>query len=96
LDRAFYRAALFYAKARNAIVNNRIVVDLEKIVERLRSSIRNKIMSVGAERVKEMLVRFEEKGVLGSVPQLKLWIKDARYVFWLGLNSQAPHNRWIT
>ncbi len=76
-------------------MNNKIIAQLRSIFEKLENTIRRKIMSKGTERAKEILTKSEENGVFKWAPQLKLWIKDPKYIFWLGLNSQAPHNKWI-
>jgi hypothetical protein len=95
IDRVFYRAAIWYAKIKSKIMNNKIIAQIRSIFEELGNTIRSEIMNVGIERAKGILTKFEENGVFKWVPQLKLWIKDPRYVFWLGASSQAPHDEWI-
>jgi hypothetical protein len=96
MERVFFRAAACYAKTRSRIINNSIIADLRMIAEKLISSIRRKIVSAGKERAGEMLTEFEDNGVFKWVPQLKKWLKDAKYVFWLGLSLQPSHDIWIT
>jgi hypothetical protein len=95
IDRVFYRAAMSYAKIRNKIINNKIITQLRSVFEKLENTIRNRIMGIGIERAKVILSKFGGNGVFNWAPQLKSWLKEKNYVFWLGLNSQ-PSNIGLT
>ncbi len=86
MDRIFYRAATWYAKIRSMIMNNRIIAQLRSIAEKLKVAIKGKVMNAGLARVKEMVVKFEENGVFEWAPQVRNWMKDPKYIFWVGLS----------
>jgi hypothetical protein len=88
IDRVFYRAAMWYAKIGNKIINNKIIAQLRSVVEKLKNTIRKKIMSIGLERAKAILTKFRGNGVFNWAPQLELWLEEKNYVFWLGIDSQ--------
>jgi len=77
---------MWYAEIRRKIINMKIIAQLKSIVEKLENTIRKKIMSVGTERAKEILTEFDGNGVFNWAPQLKSWLKETKYVFWLGLD----------
>ena len=43
-----------------------------------------RIFKRGFEKALEMLEKGEGKGVFAWAPQLKHWLKDPDYIFWLG------------
>jgi hypothetical protein len=92
MDKIFYKAATRYAEIKSKITNNRMITKLKTIADRLKTTIKRKIMEAGIERVKEILSRFGENGVFRWIPQLKTWLKDPRYIIWLAINSQHPRN----
>lgn len=94
MDRIFYRATVFFARTRGRIVNNTIISHLRGIVEKLRNKVSSTILKAGLERAREILFKFTKNGVLKWAPQLKTWLADPKYLFWLGLNSQPPHSDW--
>jgi hypothetical protein len=94
MDRVFYRAATLYARMRSAIINNGIIAQLKIIAEKLKATIKRRIENAGLERRKEIITGFETTGVFKWIPQLRTWLMDAKYVFWLGLNSLFPRNNW--
>lgn len=93
IEIAFYKAAMWYARIKSKIINNKIIAQLRRIVEKLENTIKKKIMRVGRERAKGILTEFEENGVFDWAPQLRTWLRDTKYVFWLGLDSQPSSIR---
>ena len=83
LDKALYRASLWYAKHRGSIVNTLIVEKLLALVEKLKETKGMRIFKRGFEKAIEMLEKGEEE-VFSWAPQLKHWLKDPDYIFWLG------------
>ena len=88
LDKALYRASLWYAKHRGSIVNASLVEKLLGLVERLKETKGMKIFKRGFKKAVEMLRKCEEQGqeqgVFTWAPQLKEWLKEPDYIFWLG------------
>ena len=84
LDKALYRASLWYAKHRGSIVNTSLVEKLSALVERLKETKGMRIFKRGFEKAVEMLEKGEEKDVFAWAPLLKYWLKDPDYIFWLG------------
>jgi len=84
LDKALYRASLWYAKHRGSIVNAALVKKLLALVEKLKETKGMKIFKRGLKKAVEMLEKYEENGIFVWAPQLKHWLKDPDYIFWLG------------
>jgi methylase of polypeptide subunit release factors len=84
LDKALYRASLWYAKRRGSIVNTSLVEKLLGLVERLKETKGMRIFERGFKKAAEMLDKGEETGVFVWVPRLRHWLRDPDYIFWLG------------
>jgi len=85
LDKALFRASLWYAKHRGSIVNTALVEKLLAFAERLKETKGMRIFKRGFEKAVKMLEKSEEEGgVFTWAPQLKHWLKDPDYIFWLG------------
>ena len=83
LDKALYRASLWYAKYRGNIVNTPHIGKLLALVERLKETKGMKIFKRGFKKAIEMLDKSEEKGIFAWAPQMRNWLKDPDYIFWL-------------
>ena len=84
LNKALYRASRWYAKHRGSIVNAALVEKLLGLIERLKETKGVRIFKKGLKKAFEMLEKGEEKGVFVWAPQLKHWLNDPDYIFWLG------------
>ncbi len=84
LDKALYRAAMWYAK-RRCIVNEKLVEKLLGLIERLKETKGMRIFKKGFEIAAELLQKGEESGVFVWAPGLKGWLRDPDYIFWLGI-----------
>jgi hypothetical protein len=88
LDKALYRASLWYAKHRGSIVNVALAEKLSALAEKLKETKGMRIFKRGFKKAVEMLEKGEEQGqeqgVFTWAPQLKHWLKDPDYIFWLG------------
>ena len=84
LDKALFRASLWYAKYRGSIVNTSLVEKLLSLVEKLKQTKGMRIFKRGFEKAIEMLKKGEEGEVFTWAPQLKYWLRDLDYIFWLG------------
>ncbi len=85
--KGLYRAVLVYTKLRGEIVNSRIAVIVLSIVEKLSETRGLRILKVGLEEAKRMLRTYGEKGVFNWCPELRDWLENPDYVFWLGLSA---------
>jgi hypothetical protein len=54
----------------------------------LHGSIRSRITAAGKERARLLLNYNNRGGVFDWAPQVREWLHDAAYVFYLGVNSQ--------
>jgi len=84
LDRALYRAAMWYAKRGGSIVDGKLVEKLLGVIERLKETKGMRIFKRGFEKAVELLEKGEEKGVFAWAPSLRCWLKEPDYIFWLG------------
>ena len=84
LNKALVRASLWYAKHRGSIVNTSLVEKLSALIEKLKETKGMRIFKRGFKKAVEMREEGEEKGVFVWVPQLRYWLKDPDYIFWLG------------
>ena len=84
LDKALFRASLWYAKHRGSIVNTSLAEKLSALIEKLKETKGMKIFNRGFEKARELLNKYEENGVFTWASQLKHWLKDPDYIFWLG------------
>ena len=83
LDKALYRASLWYAKYRGSIVNTALVEKLMALIERLKETKGMRIFERGLKKAVELPKKSEEV-VFTWAPQLKHWLRDPDYIFWLG------------
>jgi hypothetical protein len=84
LDKALYRAAMWYVKRGGRIVNKSLLENLSALVERLKETKGMRIFKRGFEKALEILENGEERGVFAWAPRLRDWLKDPDYIFWLG------------
>lgn len=85
LERALYRASLWYAKYNDRIVSMSLLDKLSELVKKLKATAGTKIFKRGFEKAVELTEKYEKKGVFIWMPQLKNWLKDPDYIFYLGV-----------
>ena len=74
-----------YAKSGGSIVNGIMLVEtLLRLIERLKETKGMRIFERGFKNAVKMLEQGEEKGVFAWAPQLREWLRDPDYIFWLG------------
>jgi len=83
LDKALYRAAMWYAK-HHCIVNGTLVEKLLGLIAKLKETKGKRIFRRGFKKAAEMLDKGEENGVFVWASSLRYWLKDPDYIFWLG------------
>jgi hypothetical protein len=88
-EKALYRCALWISKTRGCVVNTTLVAQILAITRHFLETIRTRIAAVGMKRAETMFKIYNSHGgVFGWAPQLKEWLRDANYVFYLGVIQQ--------
>ncbi|MGA8904238.1 MAG: hypothetical protein WB661_04440 [Candidatus Bathyarchaeia archaeon] len=88
-EKALYRCALWVAKARGYIVNRGLVAQVLEIARHLLGSVRGRITAAGKERARRLLKNYSNRsGVFCWAPQVREWLHDTNYIFYLGVNLQ--------
>ena len=88
-------AARWYARGKGNILSGRLIAMLGDIIEKLVETVKDRIFRVGLAKAEEMERSYEK--VFKWAPELRKWLKDPDYIFWLGLmnfrsarRSQGP------
>ena len=84
LEKALYRASLWYTKYVGNITNKAIIEKLFPIIEKFKETRGMRIFKRGFKKAIELLERDELLGVLSWAPEYKHWLRDHDYIFWLG------------
>ena len=82
-EKALFRASLDYLKRGGQILNESLLVKLERLVEQLTETQGMRIVKRGSAKAK-MLLNGIENGLSGWMFALKQWLTDPDYIFWLG------------
>ena len=85
LDKALYRASLWYTKHLGRIVNGTLVEKLLGLVKMLEETKGMRIFKIGLNKAAKLLEKGDEAGVFVWAPSLRKWLKDPTYIFWLGM-----------
>lgn len=91
LEKCLYRAVLFYTKVKCEIVNSKLAAMVLSIVEKLKKTPRLRILKAGQEEAKRISSTCGENGVFEWCPQLKEWLREPDYIFWLGLSASRGY-----
>jgi len=87
LDRSFFRASICYAKLKGMIVSRKLLAELGSIIRELTSTLGMSIFRSGLLTARSMLAIFEEERVFNWASEVKDWLEDPNFIFWLGLNQ---------
>ena len=82
LEKALYRASLWYSRVHGGIINEMLVSKLSALMEKRKETKGARIFKRGFEKAVELLEKGE--GIFAWAPSLREWLKDPDYVFWLG------------
>jgi len=82
-ERALMRCALWVARVKGSICNMRLMVQALSVVLRLIRNRRGRIVDAGNRRAQAMLEGY--RNVFSWVPQLREWLRDPRYIAYLGI-----------
>ena len=83
-ERALFKVGLWYARVRGGIVSTHVVGLLHGVFERLRTFMGLRVYHAGELRVKELRTLFEGRNVLGWCPRFEAWLREDRYILYLG------------
>jgi hypothetical protein len=86
-EKALIRCALWVARVRGSIWNMRLMVQVLTVLLRLVRNCRSRIADAGNRRAQAMLKAYATgpNTVFRWIPQLREWLRDPRYVCYLGL-----------
>lgn len=70
-------------RGKGEILSGRLIAMLGDIIEKLRETVKVRIFRVGLAKAEDMERGYEE--VFKWAPELRKWLKDPDYVFWLGV-----------
>lgn len=84
--RALFSAAREFLRIGGKIVRLNLLKDLLRIIKDLTSSVKRRIWQRGLEAAHAMRRQFE-KGFFDWCPQIRDWLEDPDYVFYLGVSS---------
>ena len=85
--KGLYRAVLVYIRVKGEIVNSKLAAMVLSIIGKLTETRRLRILKAGQEKANRILSTYGENGVFEWCPQLKEWLKEPDYIFWLGLSA---------
>jgi hypothetical protein len=83
LDKALFKASLDYLRRGGRIVHGLLLMKLGRLMEQLTETRVQRIVKRGLARAAVLLSGIQN-GLSGWLLELKEWLKDPAYVFWLG------------
>ena len=90
-DRGLFRCALWMAKVRGQIRNAKLMVQVLRIALKLLESAGNKVLRAGRRRAMIMSQTYAKPGgVFSWVPEVRGWLNDPRYIWYLGVLELNP------
>ena len=85
-QKALFRCALWITKARGRITNAKLMTQIVEIAQLLSRSFRNAVERASHRRIAQMQEKYAKPGgAFHWAPQLADWLKDARYIWYLGI-----------
>jgi len=82
--RALLKGVIAFLRGGGRIVSSTLIEALEVIIRELRVTTRRRILRFGEVKAVEMDTQYAKRGIFKWVPQLKAWLRDQTYMFWLG------------
>jgi hypothetical protein len=82
LEKALFRASLWYSKVHNVVINEMLVSKLSVLLDKLKATAYAWIFKRGFEKAVELSSKGES--IFAWAPSLREWLEDPDYVFWLG------------
>ncbi len=85
MQRALYKACLWYVHMRGLIMSSRVVRLLQKVVEKLQTSRHSRILEIGRQKSRELDSICSSRGVFSWCPSLRTWFQEESYLLYIGL-----------
>jgi hypothetical protein len=82
LKKGLYMAARWYVRGKGEILSGRLIAMLGDIIGKLVETVKDRIFRVGLAKAEDMGRGYEK--VFKWAPELRKWLKDPDYIFWLG------------
>jgi len=90
-QKALFRCAMWLARARGQICNAKLMVQVLRVALRLIENVRSNILRIGRGRSTRMLADYSKPdGVFAWAPRVKGWLREAGYVWYLGVLGVNP------
>lgn len=77
--------------AKSPLLISAIINIIFELAEKI-NSMKAMILKTGFLKAREMLEKYEKKGVFKWIPELKSWLKDSNYIEYLGITVRS--SRW--
>jgi len=90
-ERGLFRCALWVARVRGRISNQKLMVQVVQIALKLANDLRNSILRAGRLRVGMLRDTYRRPGgVFSWAPQVSRWLSELGYVLYLGVLEVNP------
>jgi hypothetical protein len=66
-------------------MNNKVILNLKVILEKLTWTFHKEVFITGLKRSRKLLRNLEEAKVFKWASKLRGWLQNPKYIFWLGL-----------
>lgn len=87
-EKALFRCGCWVARTRGRISNDELVKQVIDIVAKLSTSVRNRILRTGCQKAIIMSEIYgRSQGVFTWAPQLKEWLCDITFVWYIGVQG---------
>jgi hypothetical protein len=85
-EKGLFRCALWLVKARGRITNMRFMAQIVQVALKLLNTVQSRIVKAGKTKAMMMLRAYSEpSGVFTWAPQLREWLHDPGYIWYLGV-----------
>ncbi|MEM2585207.1 MAG: hypothetical protein QXP99_06790 [Thermoproteota archaeon] len=92
LERALYRGVMQLSRLRGKIVNPSLVERVKSIILKLVQTPVARILQLGREQASRLMELYSRNGVFEWAPSVKQWLKDSKYLLWLGVRQLFLRN----
>lgn len=87
LEKGLYNCALRLGRWRGRVVNAKLLALVWAIIRKLLATVRTRILQVGEAKAQELLAVYATSGVFLWAPEMKVWLRDSKAIFYLGVTE---------
>ena len=87
MDRGLFRCALWVTKVQGCIASLKLLVAVLGIVLKLLENSSTRIWRVGKAKAEELKQRFDNRGLFGWAPRVRVWLEERNFAFYLGIGE---------